>query len=144
MKEEEARRGSVGWHRSWVKWMYGGRKQKMMNSTRVIFVSWFIPRCKIWHNAMAHAYTVNPNITKSLPSWVTLVFMRWQRQKVGRSSALASSNTMMWERAIPDAVVITRWWQCQPLGQPAAAFALWISQIKAASNLLWSVRGCRP
>ncbi len=113
--------------------MYGEQKQKMMNSILVIPI---FAQC----NSCLHS---NPGITKSLPSRIMLVTMRWQTQEVDRSSTLVSSNSMMWACATPAVVVITRWWQCQPLGQRAAALAMWISQIKAGSNLLWSVRGNR-
>lgn len=111
----------------------------------VIFVSWLILKFNFFSffaqsDARLHS---KPGMTKGLPSRVMLIAMRWQTQKVDRSSTLVSSNTTMWVCAMPAVVVITRWWQCQPLGQPAAALAMWISQIKAGSNLLWSVRGNR-
>lgn len=65
--------------------------------------------------------------------------LKFATQRNGHYYEMADTN-MMRIRAVPDVVVITRWCQCQPLGQ-TAALAMWISQIKPGSNLLWSVRG---
>lgn len=105
----------------------------MIDSTAQIYV-----QC---NNTCLHS---KPGTTKSLPPRAMLISARWQRKWNGPAHlCLCYQLSMICLCAIPAVVVIMRWWQCQPLGQPAAALAMWISQIKAGSNLLWSVRGNR-
>lgn len=68
---------------------------------------------------------IETGTTKSLPPRATLISVRWQR-KWNDPAPLCLYNqlSMMCLCAIPAVVVITRWWQCQPLGQPAAALAM--------------------
>lgn len=110
--------------------MHGGQKQKMINWMAAFFFLFL-------DNAVASTQG-KPGSDESLPCRVMLI--------TARLAEWSSRARLPWKpptrvRATPDAAVITRWRRRQPLGPAAAALAMWTSQIKAASNLLWSVRG---
>lgn len=86
----------------------------MIDSTAQIYV-----QC---NNTCLHS---KPDTTKGLPPRAILISGRRQRKWNDPAHlCLCYQLSMMCLCAIPAVVVITSWWQCQPLGQPAAALAM--------------------
>lgn len=135
----EKRRGSVD-HRQWVILIYRKQNNSSHDSAAVLYLS------VLWSNARFKcmccvSYIIGMEMLAEL-TWLKCLMSNADHgrkaEKVQRTCVLCPAMPFC---ATPAAMVITRWRQCQPLVQPAAALA--ISQIKVGHNLPWSVRGNR-